>query len=339
MNLVETKRINLSQNENPLGPSPKSVQAILDNYALMSQYPDAHSFSVKTELAKKLNTKIDNIFVSAGLIEALDILIRNFVSKDENIIVGQYSFAAYRQLAHVFDIETRFSEMKEYRMDIESILNHYDKKSRIIIIDNPNNPTGSIITQKELIYLLNSVSKDTFVIIDEAYYEYVLNKEYPNSLKIQEDYPNLIVMRSFSKIYGLAGLRVGYTIASSEIIAKMEHFQAPFTVNHLASIACIAALSDDEFVKKSRLYNNEGRFFLHNAFASLGYKIVQSESNFLFIYFNTKEERDSVFDSFEKQNIMVRKTDYFGAENAFRITVGTPELNAEIIECINNYIK
>lgn len=338
MNLLENTRINLSQNENPLGPSPKSVQAILNNYVLMSQYPDAHSFSVKNELAQKLNTNIDNIFVSAGLIEALDILIRNFVAKDENIIVGQYSFAAYRQLAHVFNIETRFSEMKEYRMDIESILNQYDKKSRIIIIDNPNNPTGSIITQKELIFLLNSISKDTFVIIDEAYYEFVLNKEYPNSLKIQMDYPNLIVMRSFSKIYGLAGLRVGYTIASKEIIAKMEHFQAPFTVNHLASIACIAALSDDEFVKKSRLYNNEGRFFLHNAFTSLGYKIVQSESNFLFIYFNTKEERDSIFNSFEKQNIMVRKTDYFGAENAFRITVGTPELNAEIIECINNLI-
>jgi histidinol-phosphate aminotransferase len=183
------------------------------------------------------------------------------------------------------------------------------------------------------------VSKDTFVIVDEAYYEYVLNKEYPNSLKIQMDYPNLIVMRSFSKIYGLAGLRVGYTIASKEIIEKMEHFQAPFTVNHLASIACIAALSDDEFVRKSRLYNNEGRFFLQNTFTSLGYKIVQSESNFLFIYFETKEERDSIFDLFEKHHIIVRKTDYFGAKNAFRITIGTPELNAEIIECINNLIQ
>lgn len=339
MNITQNKVINLSQNENPLGPSPLAVKALLENYNSMSLYPEPHGISIKRKIAKKLGVEPENILVSAGLIEALDILVRNFILHNENIIVGEYSFVAYRQLVEVFGVKPKFSKMKDYRFDIDAVLNQYNINTKLIIIDNPNNPTGSIITETELVKLLSNISKNTYVVIDEAYFEYAMHPEYPDSLKLQKEYPNLIIMRSFSKIYGLAGLRIGYTIASKEIIEKMEYFQAPFTVNQIASIAAIAAIDDEEFLAESCRINNAGRVFLTEAFEALRYRVVYSDSNFLFVYFENAEERNKVTDALEKNDILIRKTDIFGADNAFRITIGTPELNAKVIECINNELK
>lgn len=329
--------IKLSQNENPLGSSPKALNAICEHSNLFSIYPEPHSLTIKNEIAKKLGLSPDSIFVSAGLIEALDILIRNFVAKDENIIVSECSFVAYRQLAKVFGAEMRFAKMDDYHLSVNHFLEKYDSKTSLIIIDNPNNPTGTFISKKDLNFFLQQVSKETLVVLDEAYCEYVYSDEYPNTLDLLNSYPNLIIMRSFSKIFGLAGLRVGYSISSPEIVAEMDYYQAPFTVSQVAALGSIAAINDIDFLKKSFDLNLQERTKFSTKLIEMGFKVVPTQSNFIFIPFENGEVRDLVFDHLATNNIIVRKTDLFGAEKAFRISIGLPAQNICVINSLEAY--
>jgi histidinol-phosphate aminotransferase len=330
------EKIKLSQNENPLGPSPMAYKAIFEQCHTINRYPEVHSVTLKSELASHLQLSTDNIFVSAGLVEALDIMIRNFIVKGENLIIPKLTFVAYRLLAKVFNVKTRFSQMKDYRIDVDSIIENYNNQTKIIIIANPNNPTGNIITEKELIKLMESVSQQTYVVIDEAYCEYVSDKDYPNTLKLQKEYPNLIVMRTFSKIYGLAGLRVGYVIASKEIIKQFDYYQPPFTVNKMATIAASAALKDKQFVKDSFEMNLAARAFLEEELLILGYNVVSSQSNFIFIFFNEQEDRDKIFNKLTSNNVIARKMGPFGDFKAFRITISKLENCQKIIDCLRH---
>jgi len=328
--------IKLSQNENPFGSSPKAIQAVKDNCDILNCYPEPHSNSLKTAIAHKLNCDIKNVFVSAGLVESLDILIRNFVADDENIVFPELSFVAYKLLADVFKKEAKLAKMDNFRVDIEEILKLYDNKTRVILIANPNNPTGTVISETELLKILNYVAPSTLVVMDEAYIEYCNFKDYPDSISLQKTFPNLIVMRTFSKIYGLAGLRVGYTIAAEELIERFDYYQAPFTVNQIAAVAATKALEDDEFIQKSAASNFICREKLMLKFEELGFNVVPSESNFLFVHFDTKEERDFIYDQMEKKKVLIRKTDLFGEEKAFRISIGKPEMNELVMHCISS---
>ncbi len=324
--------IKLSQNENPFGPSPFALEAVKNNLSKMSLYPEPHSKSLKDEFSDHLGIIPENIFVCAGLVESLDIMIRNFIAKGENLIIPKITFVAYKLLAKVFNIETRFSEMKDYGIDIDSILGNYDEKTKLIIIANPNNPTGTIVSETDLIRLMETISSDTFVVADEAYCEYVNRADFPKTIQLLQRYPNLILLRTFSKIYGLAGLRVGFAIAHENIIEKLEHHQAPFTVSKVASIAATAAIKDHKFLEKSSKSNLEARNLLERELSQLGYKIVLSQSNFIYIYFGSQEERDRVWDILSDNNILVRKTDSFGDEKAFRMSIPKPENCQKVID-------
>lgn len=325
--------IKLSQNENPHGASPLALKAVREHKYSINRYPEPHSKSLKAELASHLEISPDNIFVSAGSIEALDILIRNFFGKGGNLIIPKLTFVAFKIIAEVFGIETKFSKMKDFSIDIESIIENYDEKTKGIIIASPNNPTGTILTEKELIRLLDYVSPQTYVVVDEAYCEYVSDKNYPDTLSLQKQYPNLIILRTFSKIYGLAGLRVGYAIATKEIIAQIEHYQPPFTVNRLASIAASAAIKDTQFVKNSFDQNLKLRSVIDKELRNLGYQIVPSQGNFIFIHFESEERRDFIFEMLKSQNVIVRKMDYFGDYKAFRLTIPKTENCQYVIDC------
>ena len=324
--------IKLSQNENPFGPSPKAIEAVLNNCNKVSVYPEPHSTSLITRLAEKLNLSNEKIFVSSGLIESIDILIRNFIAKDENLIIPELTFVAYKILADIFKKEVRLSKMKDFGVDVEDILSRYDDKTKAIIVANPNNPTGTVISENELIKILDYVQLSTLVVIDEAYLEYANHPDFPDTLKLQKKYPNLIVMRTFSKIYGLAGLRVGYTIATEELIKQFNYYQAPFTVNKMAAIAAYNAIDDDGFVKMCSVANSTSREKLFNEITSMGWKAVPSEGNFLFVHFDNEKDRDFFFDLLEEKKVLVRKTDLFGEMRAFRITIGTPEMNDVVIK-------
>jgi histidinol-phosphate aminotransferase len=333
MDLNKTQNnIKLSQNENPFGPSPKAIEAVLKNFDKVSLYPEPHSISLKNKLAEKLHLSSENIFVSSGLVESIDILIRNLIAKDENLIIPELTFVAYKILADVFKKEVRLSKMKNFHVDVDDILSRYDEKTKAIIIANPNNPTGTVISENELLKILDNVQQSTYVVIDEAYIEYANHPDYPDTLKLQKKYSNLVVMRTFSKIYGLAGLRVGYTIANKELIEKLDFLQAPFTVNRMASIAALNAIDDDYYIKMCATANLSSREKLFNEIISIGWNVVPSEGNFLFVYFENEKERDFFFDLLEEKKVLARKTDLFGENSAFRITIGTPEMNEIVIQ-------
>ncbi len=328
--------IKLSQNENNFGPSPKALKAVMENCNQMNRYPEPHSITLKNEFSDHLGVIPENIFVCAGLVESLDIMIRNFIAKDENLIIPEITFVAYKLLAKVFHVETRFSEMKNYGIDIDSIIEKCDEKTKLIIIANPNNPTGTIITEIDLIRLMEIVPKSTYVVADEAYYEYVNRVDFPNTLKLLQRYPNLIMLRTFSKIYGLAGLRVGFAVAHEDIIEKLEYFQAPFTVSQVASIAASAAIKDHKFLEKSSEDNLKSRSLLERELSQLGYNVVTSQSNFIYIYFDLQEERDKIFNKLASNNVIVRKMGPFGDFKAFRITIPKLENCQKIIDCLRN---
>jgi histidinol-phosphate aminotransferase len=326
--------IKLSQNENPFGPSPEAMKAVVEDIKNMSCYPEPHARSLKVKIAQQFDRDIENVFVSAGLVESLDILIRNFIGEDENLVIPELSFVAYKLLADVFKKEVRLSKMTDYHVNVDDLLSLCDDKTKVIIIANPNNPTGTVISEAELLQILNAVSSSTLVVMDEAYIEYSNSIDYPDSLKLQEQYPNLLIMRTFSKIYGLAGLRVGYTIATKELIEQFEFYQAPFTVNQMASTAAFHALTDNDFVKMSAASNQKCRKKLYDKFVELGYNVVPSESNFLFVHFASSLKRDEIYNELEKRNVLIRKMEAFGEEKAFRITIGTPEMNNTVMQCL-----
>ncbi len=327
------KIIKLSQNENPLGPSPLAIAAVSEYCDTMHRYPEPHSHTLQEKLADRLYVSPENVFVSAGLVESLDILIRNFVGPDENMILGEVTFVAYRLMADVFGVTVRTSKMKDYRIDVDDILRLYDESTRLIIIANPNNPTGTTISELELIRLMENVSPDTLVVVDEAYMEYVTQVDFPNSLGLWERYQNMIVMRTFSKIYGLAGMRVGYSVASKEIVEKFGYYQAPFTVNKMGMVAAMAAIDDVEFVEESVRLNKEGREYMFKELTNFGCSIVPSQSNFLYLSFPSTKERDRIHDIAADRSIFVRKMDPFGDSKSLRLTIGRPEHNEKILEC------
>lgn len=327
--------IKLSQNENPYGPSPLAMMAVREHSEQMSTYPEPHSQTLKEEIARSLGLDVGQIFVSAGLVESLDILIRNFIEEGENLIIPEVSFVAYKLLANVFGKEVRLAAMSDYSVNIDNILSLVDEKTRVILIANPNNPTGTMITHQDLLKILNNVSPKILVVMDEAYCEYCHHPDYPQSLSLLEKYPNLVIMRTFSKIYGLAGLRVGYTIGQPDLMYRFDYFQAPFTVNQLGAIAATAAVQDQEFVNMSTSSNLLCRQKLHQKLLEFGFTAIPSESNFIFIVFPDQEERDRVFDQLNRRQVMVRKTDLFGEPNGFRITIGTESMNEAVIQCLS----
>jgi len=329
--------IKLSQNENPFGPSPMALKAVKEQCENMNRYPEPHAHTLKNVFGDHFGLISENIFVCAGLVESLDIMIRNFIGEGENLVIPAITFVAYKLLAKVFNVETRFSEMKNYHIDIDSIIEKSDENTKLIIIANPNNPTGTIVTESDLIRLMETLPSSTYVVADEAYCEYVNRVDFPDTKGLLQRYPNLILLRTFSKIYGLAGLRVGFALAHEDVIEKLEYYQAPFTVSQMATVAAAAAIKDQIFLDNSFNNNLEARNMLTRELRALGYKVVPSESNFIYIHFESQQERDSVFDHFTENNVMLRKTDPFGDEKAFRITVPKLENCQKIIDCSSQF--
>ena len=332
--------IKLSQNENPFGPSPKAIEAVLNNCNKVSVYPEPHSTSLITRLAEKLNLSNEKIFVSSGLIESIDILIRNFIAKDENLIIPELTFVAYKILADIFKKEVRLSKMKDFGVDVEDILSRYDDKTKAIIVANPNNPTGTVISENELIKILDYVQLSTLVVIDEAYLEYANHPDFPDTLKLQKKYPNLIVMRTFSKIYGLASLRIGWGYAPKKIIDAMNIIKPPFNVNMAAQLAAVAALNDKNFINKSVKHNFIWANKIKNLLNKLNINTNEVGTNFLLLNFNNcKYSANYIQKKLENNGIILRSMQAYKIKNALRLTIGSSSANNKLIRIFKKIFK
>lgn len=321
--------IKMASNENPLGPSKLAIEAIQKKLSSIHYYPDGNSYYLKNKLAEKLGTKTTNLFIGNGSNEVIEIAGRTFMEKNSHAVIAEPSFAVYKIFVSSIGGESILIPLKDFKHDLIKMAEHITDKTKMIFIANPNNPTGTIVKKKEMDAFLKMVPDDIVIIMDEAYYEYVDDPDYPETFEYLKEKENLIIIRTFSKIYGLAGLRIGYGIGSEKLIGYMERVRQPFNVNLLAQIAATAALDDDEHIKRSREINKAGKNFLYSELKKLGLEYVPSDTNFILIKVPNSAD---VYKKLLLKGVIVRMMDSYNLNEYLRVTIGLPSENKRFIE-------
>lgn len=325
--------VRLSTNENCYGCSPLVLETLHNKYKDVYLYPEVNPLVLKEKLAQKHSVVPTNIVVGAGSVRIIDGLIQTFVGRDQVVLTFEKSFIAYGQLALVNNRACNFAPLTDFRCVPENLIPFINKKTSLIFIANPNNPTGTMITHTELENFMEKIPADIIVAVDEAYAEYVTDNAFPNTLALQKKYPNIIIIRSFSKIYGLAGLRIGYAIMDEKFAHRMNKGQIPFSLNYLASDAAIAALEDENFVQYSSKENAVQREYLFEALKNK-YTTAASQANFIYLQFETEFEKNKVYEKLFIQGILICDIKIYGQEKALRITVGDAEASKRIVSCL-----
>ena len=326
--------IKLSQNENAFGVPPLALQAIKDASLEAYRYPDIVHSALEKKLSKKFNITTDELLITAGSVSVIDYAMKAFVGLDENIVTAEITYVAYKLFAQINQRECRQAKLVNAEINLDNILALCNHKTKLIFLANPNNPTGSMVSHKALENLLQMLSQDIIVVIDEAYAEYVTDAVYPKSFELRKKYTNLVITRSFSKAYGLAGLRIGFAIAHPEVIKSLKEKQIPFTITNLAVAAALATLDDLEFINKSVSINEVERTYLYNELKKLGFNVYPSQGNFVYIEFDTPEKMNQVSDFLISKDIYTRPLGPFGSDNGLRISVGLPEVNKHVIRVL-----
>ena len=326
--------IKLASNENCLGPSPKAVAAIKKNLNKINRYPDASSFYLKKRAAKFLGVDEDNLIFGNGSDEIIGLAVRTFVGSGDEVIIARPTFLIYEIVSQLQDADIKFVPLtKDLRHDLKAMKNAITDKTRIIFIANPDNPTGSYVTKTELNEFFKGLPEKLIVFLDEAYFEFAKYsyKDYPNGLDYI-DRPGVIVSRSFSKAYGLAGLRVGYGISSPEVISYMERTREPFNVNLLAQVAAEAAIDDKAFLKKTLSHIEAEKEFIYENLRNMKLDYVESATNFIMV--DVKKDCKEVFNSLLKKGVIVRDMKAWGLDSFIRVTVGSRKENKRFVEAL-----
>jgi histidinol-phosphate aminotransferase len=321
----------LASNENPLGVSPAVKEAVFNSLSSINRYPDGNCFELKKAIAEKLAVMPDMISLGNGSNELLELIARVFVSKKtDEVIFSQYAFVVYPLVTQTLGATAKVSPANNYGHDLNSMLSLISENTKLIFVANPNNPTGTLLSDDELHSFLNKVPKNVPVVLDQAYFEY-LNID-DNAINWLKEFENLIITRSFSKAYGLAGLRVGYSICSPLIADFINRVREPFNVNSTAQVAAIAALSDDNHLKDSVEVNTKGYQQLTNGFDSLKLKYIPSHANFIAVEFNNAM---NIYNDLLKEGVIVRPVEMSGY---LRISIGTSDENEHLLSALKKIL-
>jgi histidinol-phosphate aminotransferase len=328
--------IKLASNENPLGASPLALQAIGKAAKEAYLYPDDNCFYFRKKLAAKLGLDPENIFVGNGSVEILPLATLAYLDPRLSAVCSQSAFIWFKIAVRIAAGELIEVPMKNNTHDLKGMLEAIKKNTRLVYIANPNNPTGTIVTKEEVEEFFRKVPDHVLVIMDEAYYEYIDDPRYPDSFKIFKERKNILILRTFSKIYGLAGVRLGYGIAHKEIMANLAKLRISFNVNRLSQIAGTAALDDDQHVRRGKGINDAGKEFLYAAYQKLGLFYLPTYANFIFVDF----ARDSrtVFEALQRKGIITRPIKEYGFPHALRITIGTDKQNRKLIRALKDVL-
>ncbi len=323
--------IKLASNENPLGVSKKVQEAIKSAITQIGRYPDGNGYYLKDALAKKLSVSAKSITLGNGSNDILELIPRAYVcSKDDEVIFSQYAFVVYPLVTKAIGAKAIVTPANDFGHDLNAMYEAITDKTKVIFIANPNNPTGTLLSNEEIYNFLKKVSNEIIVVLDQAYIEYLdVEDVYIDWLK---DFPNLVITRSFSKAYGLAGLRVGYSISSEEIADYLNRIRQPFNVNLIAQEAAIAALSDADFLAESVKVNSDGLLQLEEGFRSLGLKFIKSHANFISVKVSNSMELNQ---KLLEKGIIVRPVEM---KDYLRISVGTYAENAKFLEVLKEII-
>ncbi|MBI1978078.1 MAG: histidinol-phosphate transaminase [Candidatus Omnitrophica bacterium] len=312
----------LASNENPLGPSRKALRAMRLALRKVHFYPDGKCFELRKRLAHEFSLGEDQFVIGNGSNEIIELLARGFLNEGDKVISSDSSFLVYPLITKVCGATYVSVPMKDFRYDLRGILDQIDERTKLIFIANPNNPTGTYVRATEVEDFLSKVPKDMIVCFDEAYIDFVEASDFPYLLfHVKAGKPNIILLRTFSKSYGLAGLRIGYGMASRELIQYLEKARQPFNVNRLAQIGACAALDDRLFLWRTKHVISRGRQYLYRKFTKLGLSFVPSEANFVLV--DVRRDSRLVTDALMKRGVIVRPMNAYGLDRYIRVTIGT----------------
>jgi histidinol-phosphate aminotransferase len=323
--------IKLASNENPLGPSLKALVALEEALSRLNFYPDGQSYYLRQAIAQRLRVEPQQVMVGNGADGIIMETCLAYLEEDSKVIVGQSSFPVYDIYTHVMRATLIKTPRKNYGLDLEAMARAITGRTKLIFVCNPNNPTGTMVTAAEVEVFMARVPDYALVVFDEAYYEFADSAEFPDTLRyIHEGRKNVMTMRTFSKIYGLAGIRLGYAVAAPEIIALLNVVKEPFAVNLLAQVAGVAALEDEEFLHRTIETNRTERLFLYREFERLGLNYVESHTNFILLEIGP--EAAAVYQRLLQRGVIVRPCAIYDLPDFLRITIGNREQNIRLIE-------
>ena len=333
--------IKLASNENPLGPSSAAIDAIKQEYKELARYPDGNGFELKQKLAEQLKVDQSQLTLGNGSNEILEFLARAFVTDKNEVIFSQHAFAVYPLVTQAINAKAVVTPAKNWGHDLDAMLSAVTDNTRLVFIANPNNPTGTWLEAEALKTFISQLPPHVIVAVDEAYYEYASDARlqavgYTSAIQWLEDFPNLVVTRTFSKAFGLAALRIGFSVSHPDVSDLLNRVRQPFNVNHLALTAATAALDDKQHLEASIKLNADGMQVLINGFESMGLSYIPSVGNFICV--DVGKDAAKVYDALLYQGVIVRPVANYEMPDYLRVTVGLPEENERFLQALKKVL-
>jgi len=327
--------VKLSSNENPLGASPRVFAAIEAALPHLMWYPEQSFIDLKEALAAANGVDPDNICVGHGSETIIQLIPQLCVRPGDDVVLAEASYGRYSEVSKLMEARLIYVPLRDLRYDLEAMAAAVTEDTRIVWIANPNNPTGTFVTRDEVQTFLDAVPPTVLVVFDQAYYEYVDDPEYPDALELLKGgHDNIIVLRTFSKAYGLAGIRLGYAVATARIRELLDTIKEPFNLNRLSVVAGPAALADEEWTRHCVAENKRGRDFLTAELAAMGLDPAPSQTNFVF--FDAKQDANELFERMLRRGVIIRPAGAWGLPTHVRVTVGTAEQNRRFLEVLRS---
>lgn len=329
--------IKLASNENPLGSSPKAVEAIRQAALQVRYYPDGNSTVLAGALARRFNVRPDQVAVGNGADGLIMELCLAYLDEQSEVVVSRSSFPMYDVFSYAMRAQLVKTPLKEYGLDLQAMARAVTENTRLLFVCNPNNPTGTVLSAAEVDAFLKDIPEHVIVVIDEAYYEYAVAPDFPDTVEyVRQGMENVVILRTFSKAYGLAGVRVGYGFGNPKLLAPLALVKEPFAVNLLAQAAGLAALEDDEFCARSVAINNEGKAYLYHEFARLGLEYIPTYTNFILTRLGPKMLW--LVDRLMEWGVIIRPGVAYEFPEFARITIGTPEQNGRLVQALEKLL-
>jgi histidinol-phosphate aminotransferase len=327
------KAVKLASNENPRGPSPKALSVLAEAARTLNRYPDGGAHKLRTALARRLKVTADHVILGNGSDELIGLLARTFLAPGDEAVMASHTFVIYKMevtAAHGIPVVV---PMRDWRHDLPAMTRAITSRTKLVFLCNPNNPTGTMVSADEVDAMMAHVPGHAVVVFDEAYYEYVRDPQFPDTLRYVHENRHAVVLRTFSKIYGLAGLRIGYGITTPEITNYLNRIRPPFNANSLAQEAALAALDDEDHLRASRALNESELTVVEEGLKRLGFQPIPTQTNF--VYFNVGRDGRQVFDALLRQGVIIRHIE----GPMLRVTVGLPEENRRFLDALNTVLQ
>jgi len=333
-------KVKLSANESALGPSPKAIREYNKVSKNFKRYPDTNGTALRKVIANKFRIDKNRVILGSGSDQILELVCKAFIKKNDEVIVPKYSFIIYRIYSKINGAKIIYAKEKNFTISVKDILAKVTRKTKVVFLANPNNPTGTYISKKQLTHLRKKLRNNILLIVDDAYFEYVKQKDYFSGLKLFSRHKNVLVTRTFSKVYGLAGLRVGWGYASKEIINTLNQIKPPFNVSRPALFAASAAIKDISWLKKEVNHIRKWNKILFKKFKEMKIVTNESKTNFLLLNFDRVNiSSKKVFQKLANAGILVRSMNTYGIKNSLRITIGNSKENKKLISVFRKILN